>query len=751
MPSQSSLHALFNEFPTGIIIIFLPSDGRNPQVSFSNSYARKIFNIPPSEKENDIMPKLQIETQKFYKREFDKLTEISLYDALFSADDNLFSEEGDCFFSDYNMIFVKIKFHLNFILVSIDNLSQERENMRKKLLRSISYQHLNTLHHELNNPLNNLINTVEELDDESLQRVNLSVLLIKTVIKKFILYSKNIFDDALQDEQIFSIFSLHFLFEKMSRKFKILYDYKHITFNIDENLIFLNNFRIKSEQYYLKEFIRNIFLFLYYEIPKNSKMKIKYDYIEQSKRLSMSFMVESTNTASNNTKEKEKETEPTSHIETVVDFSFDDNNKVQTIEITKEIIAKIAIILNSKITFPENCGVVFVMELSEVTRDANLSEDSSEDNVDEFETDVTKIVDVPMFSSTVMFNYLRESEKGVGKNSSKIITQNVKKSGPQQILKKSKSTVFQRKKTYDQSKLLKLKTKNKEDLKRIPTFKPSLWEKNKDHLIDNLKSPTLNLYIQPTNCSASYSRKFNTIYNKTMICEDKEIKSKKNDSRNQVNLFREKTNQPSVKKVGSINSNYGIEFGSYKTRKFPSHNVITISPMERKEVGLLNNSFGKETTPMISGDIINEDFHKSPRVNSTTLNTFSFCKRDILLVDDEDFNLITLQSCLKLERLLADTASNGEESIKKIKENQGYKLIFMDVYMPVMDGIQACKIIEKMIIDKELTEKVNVIILSAHSKETVWYQIEKLTVVKRFVQKPLTRRKLKSILQDYYY
>ena len=76
MPSQSSLHALFNEFPTGIIIIFLPSDGRNPQVSFSNSYARKIFNIPPSEKENDIMPKLQIEAHKFYKREFDKLTEI---------------------------------------------------------------------------------------------------------------------------------------------------------------------------------------------------------------------------------------------------------------------------------------------------------------------------------------------------------------------------------------------------------------------------------------------------------------------------------------------------------------------------------------------------------------------------------------------------------------------------------------------------------------------------------------------------
>ena len=103
----------------------------------------------------------------------------------------------------------------------------------------------------------------------------------------------------------------------------------------------------------------------------------------------------------------------------------------------------------------------------------------------------------------------------------------------------------------------------------------------------------------------------------------------------------------------------------FKTKKFPSKKMITISPLERNN--LLNNSFCQTATNIDT--IVNEEPHQSPRLNSHTLNEFSLRKKDILLVDDEDFNLITLQSCLKAERLLADTASNGEEGIQKIKEN----------------------------------------------------------------------------------
>ena len=70
--------------------------------------------------------------------------------------------------------------------------------------------------------------------------------------------------------------------------------------------------------------------------------------------------------------------------------------------------------------------------------------------------------------------------------------------------------------------------------------------------------------------------------------------------------------------------------------------------------------------------------------------------------------------------------------------------------MPVMDGISASKIIQQMVDEKKVNEKMAIIILSAHSKETVMFEIEKLKVVKKFVQKPLTRCKLKSILRDYY-
>jgi CheY-like chemotaxis protein len=74
----------------------------------------------------------------------------------------------------------------------------------------------------------------------------------------------------------------------------------------------------------------------------------------------------------------------------------------------------------------------------------------------------------------------------------------------------------------------------------------------------------------------------------------------------------------------------------------------------------------------------------------------------------------------------------------------------MDVYMPIMDGIQACKIIQEMYQQGQVNQKVSVIIVSAHSKETIIHQIEKLTVVKKFCQKPLNRKKLKSILHFFY-
>jgi CheY-like chemotaxis protein len=61
----------------------------------------------------------------------------------------------------------------------------------------------------------------------------------------------------------------------------------------------------------------------------------------------------------------------------------------------------------------------------------------------------------------------------------------------------------------------------------------------------------------------------------------------------------------------------------------------------------------------------------------------------VLLVDDNDFNLITLKEVLHQSfKLRCDLATNGKDCLQKclIRSANPYRLIFMDCMMPVMDG-----------------------------------------------------------------
>lgn len=67
-----------------------------------------------------------------------------------------------------------------------------------------------------------------------------------------------------------------------------------------------------------------------------------------------------------------------------------------------------------------------------------------------------------------------------------------------------------------------------------------------------------------------------------------------------------------------------------------------------------------------------------------------------MIVDDTEFNVYALKSLLEKIIIKADiqSAGNGIEALKKVKEKE-YDLIFMDISMPVMDGISATKEIRK--------------------------------------------------------
>jgi signal transduction histidine kinase/CheY-like chemotaxis protein/HPt (histidine-containing phosphotransfer) domain-containing protein len=65
----------------------------------------------------------------------------------------------------------------------------------------------------------------------------------------------------------------------------------------------------------------------------------------------------------------------------------------------------------------------------------------------------------------------------------------------------------------------------------------------------------------------------------------------------------------------------------------------------------------------------------------------------VLIVDDVETNLYVAKGLMAPYGLTIDTAMSGFESIEKIKRGAVYDIIFMDHFMPKMDGIEAAKII----------------------------------------------------------
>jgi PAS domain S-box-containing protein len=65
----------------------------------------------------------------------------------------------------------------------------------------------------------------------------------------------------------------------------------------------------------------------------------------------------------------------------------------------------------------------------------------------------------------------------------------------------------------------------------------------------------------------------------------------------------------------------------------------------------------------------------------------------VLVVDDMETNLYVARGFLMPYGLAIDSALSGIEAIEKIKRGNKYDIVFMDHMMPVMDGIEAVKII----------------------------------------------------------
>jgi signal transduction histidine kinase/DNA-binding response OmpR family regulator len=117
----------------------------------------------------------------------------------------------------------------------------------------------------------------------------------------------------------------------------------------------------------------------------------------------------------------------------------------------------------------------------------------------------------------------------------------------------------------------------------------------------------------------------------------------------------------------------------------------------------------------------------------------------ILIVDDEIVTRQVVSAMVTTLGFKPETAINGHDAIARAQRDH-YDLIFMDVEMPMLDGISAAKIILN---ELHLTELPHIAILTSHCTQEDRDKIESVGVT-QFLSKPASREDIKRAIDMAY-
>lgn len=122
--------------------------------------------------------------------------------------------------------------------------------------------------------------------------------------------------------------------------------------------------------------------------------------------------------------------------------------------------------------------------------------------------------------------------------------------------------------------------------------------------------------------------------------------------------------------------------------------------------------------------------------------TFTLPDATILLVDDNEINREVAQALLEPFEMKIDVVSNGKEALDLVQQNH-YDLVFMDHYMPVMDGVEATRRIRSL--EGDYYKNLPILALTADAVQGV--KEEFLAAgMNDFVSKPIAMKDITSAL-----
>ena len=227
------------------------------------------------------------------------------------------------------------------------------------------------------------------------------------------------------------------------------------------------------------------------------------------------------------------------------------------------------------------------------------------------------------------------------------------------------------------------------------------------------------------------------------------LNSNKKNKNSHISLLEEKKGNPLKTDVDyNIHENEKLFLKAIQERKF--HLEKTKKKDKNKNNNCTKSSAKKSQSKKYGSESDSEFFNSDYQCNCS----------DILVVDDEEFNVMASKKMLKNLGFESDSAYNGEECINLIKEKLKlnckckscyYKIIFLDIVMPIMDGIETAKEIQKMIDKKILSDETKIIFISGNIDDSnLKNSLLEIKCVKECLQKPVKIAKYQKLIEKYY-
>ncbi|CAK81501.1 unnamed protein product (macronuclear) [Paramecium tetraurelia] len=181
--------------------------------------------------------------------------------------------------------------------------------------------------------------------------------------------------------------------------------------------------------------------------------------------------------------------------------------------------------------------------------------------------------------------------------------------------------------------------------------------------------------------------------------------------------------------------------------------------MQDKEIEPQNSSYDQEFPENDPSPIKQMPsfsiFQQQQRLNQKAKTLIDLSKHpkqllSILIVDDQAFNLQALKLILqkRLVKPFIDEALNGQEAVEKANKQQ-YDLIFMDINMPIMNGIEAIQHIRKLDEERSLQLKKTIICILSGGNDDFDQKLTKRIGADMHLGKPLQMNDLTFLLEKY--